>query len=236
MDLFEFFRSQESLTLIQWALRAVVGFFFLVFIAKIMGQRSISQLRFLDFVMALLLGNIMAHPLSDEGLGLTGSMVTMSVLTALYLFGIFLSLRWAPLKRLFDPPPITLIEKGTIYYRNIKKARITVESLLTELRKEKVEDIQKVALALWEPGGTISIFVEPKYQPLTPSDMGVPTQPFDLPRIIIKEGKINYNELELLGKNEQWLYNQPEIKSIATQDILLATVDHNGQINVSTYH
>ncbi len=236
MDLFEFFRSQESLTLIQWALRAVVGFFFLVFIAKIMGQRSISQLRFLDFVIALLLGNIMAHPLSDEGLGLTGSMVTMSVLTVLYLLGIFLSLRWSPLKKLFDPPPITLIEKGTIYYRNIKKARITVESLLTELRKEKVEDIQKVALALWEPGGTISIFVEPKYQPLTPSDMGIPTQPFDLPRIIIKEGKINYNELELLGKNEQWLFSQPEMKSIATQNILLATVDHKGQISVSTYH
>lgn len=236
MVLFEFFSSQESLTILQWALRAVVGFFFLIIIAKIMGQRSISQLRFLDFVMALLLGNIMAHPLSDEGLGLTGSMVTMSVLTVFYLFGVFLTLRWAPLKRLFDPPPITLIEKGTIYYRNIKKARITVETLLTELRKEKVEDIQKVALALWEPGGTISIFVDPKHQPLTPSDMAMSTQPFDLPRIIIKEGTINYNELELLGKDEQWLYNQTKMNQIPIQNILLATVNHQGKINICTYH
>ncbi|WP_347551438.1 DUF421 domain-containing protein [Pseudalkalibacillus hwajinpoensis] len=231
----EFFSSQESLTIGQWALRALVGFFFLVFIAKIMGQRSISQLRFMDFVMALLIGNIMAHPLSDEGLGLVGSMVTMSVLTALYLLGVFLTLRWNLLKRLFDPPPITLVDKGKIHYQNLKKARITVESLLTELRKESIEDIQKVAMALWEPGGTISIFLEPKYQPLTPSDMGMATKPFDLPRMIIKEGKINQHELELLGKDVQWLYYQATLKNVALEDILLATVDQKGNLYICLY-
>lgn len=35
----------------------------------LMGQRSISQLGLLDFAMAIPVGNIIAHPLSDEGLG-----------------------------------------------------------------------------------------------------------------------------------------------------------------------
>jgi uncharacterized membrane protein YcaP (DUF421 family) len=230
-----FFSGQESLTILQWALRALVGFFFLVFISKIMGQRSISQLRFLDFVMAILIGNIIAHPLSDEGLGLTGSMVTMSVLTVLYLFGILLTLKCVPIRKVFDPPPITLIEHGKIHYQNLKKARITIESLLTELRKEKIENIQKVALALWEPGGTISIFTEPKYQPLTPSDMGIPSQPFYLPRIIIKEGKIYHHELELLGKDVAWLYQQTLSKNVTPHDILLATVDKNGKVSICLY-
>ncbi|GGF27823.1 DUF421 domain-containing protein [Halobacillus andaensis] len=232
----DFFSSQESLTIVQWALRALVGFIFLVFIAKIMGQRSISQLRFLDFVIALLIGNIMAHPLSDEGLGLTGSIVTMSVLVSLYLLGVFFTLRWGLLKKLFDPPPITLIEKGQINYQGLKKARITIENLLTELRKEKNNDIQKVALALWEPGGTISIFLDPKHQPLTPSDMGLSTKPFDLPRIIIREGKIHQRELEQLGKDAQWLSNQIKIKNVSMQDILLATVDHEGNLHICLYH
>uniref|UniRef100_UPI0035B50BFD DUF421 domain-containing protein n=1 Tax=Peribacillus tepidiphilus TaxID=2652445 RepID=UPI0035B50BFD len=89
-----FFNSQESLTVIQWILRAVVSFFFLLIAAKIMGQRSISQLRLLDFIMALMLGNIIAHPLSDEQLGLKGSMITMSVLVILYTLCVFLSLKW----------------------------------------------------------------------------------------------------------------------------------------------
>lgn len=161
----EFFSGQESLTVMQWVLRAIVGFFFLVIIAKLMGQRSISQLRFLDFVMALLIGNIIAHSLSDEQLGLKGSMITMSVLVTLYLAGVFLSLKWEPLRRIFEPLPIPLIEYGEIKYYNLKRARISVDALLAELRKEQVEDVKKVALALWEPGGTISIFFISPIQP-----------------------------------------------------------------------
>jgi len=200
-----------------------------------MGQRSISQLRFLDFVMALLIGNIMAHPLSDEGLGLIGSMITMGTLTVLYLSGIFLTLRWPPLRRIFDPPPLTLVKNGEIYYRNLKKARITVESLLSELRKEKVDNVQKVALALWEPGGSISLFTEPKYQPLTPSDVGMSVKPFDLPRIIIKEGRINDNELDLLGYDLSWLMQQLKSQNVPLTNVLLATVDQQGSLTICLY-
>ncbi|MDG5472278.1 DUF421 domain-containing protein [Jeotgalibacillus sp. ET6] len=231
----DFFSGQESLSILEWGLRAVIGFFFLVLIAKIMGQRSISQLRFMDFVMALLIGNIIAHPLSDEGLGMTGSITTMSVLVTLYLSGVFLTLHFPPLKRLVDPAPITLIENGQIYYRHLKKARITVESLLAELRKEQLEDFSKVALALWEPGGTISVFPDPKYQPLTPADMGMASSPFELPRMVVKEGKINRAELMLCGKDDKWLLEQIHSKNEDLDNILIATVTKKGEITVCVY-
>jgi len=71
----DFLQGQETLTIMEWALRAIIAFFFLVIVAKVLGQRSISQLRLLDFVIALVIGNIIAHPLSDEELGLEGSMI-----------------------------------------------------------------------------------------------------------------------------------------------------------------
>ncbi len=55
----DFFQSQETLTSIEWVLRAVVAFIFLVIVAKALGQRAISQLRLLDFVIALVIGNIL---------------------------------------------------------------------------------------------------------------------------------------------------------------------------------
>jgi uncharacterized membrane protein YcaP (DUF421 family) len=233
----DFFSGQESLNALQWALRAVVGFFFLVFIAKLMGQRSISQLRFLDFVMALLIGNIIAHPLSDEGLGLKGSMITMSVLVILYLIGVFLSLRWDALRKIFEPGPITLIEYGKIHYKNLNKARITIDNLLSELRKEKTEDIQKVALALWEPGGTISIFLYPQYEPITHSNLTTPTKPFHLPSIIIKERKIIYNELMRLEIDEQWLLSKLKTTyNVNLNDILLATIENKEDLKIFLYH
>ncbi|WP_175987896.1 DUF421 domain-containing protein [Bacillus sp. Marseille-Q1617] len=232
----DFFASQESLTAVQWILRAVVGFFFLVIIAKLMGQRSISQLRFLDFVMALLLGNIMAHPLSDEGLGLKGSMITMSTLVSLYLIGVFITLKFTFIKKMLDPSPIPLIENGKINYHNLKKARIPLDSLLSELRKQQTEEVHKVALALWEPGGEISIFMKSEHQPVTLKEFTPSHKPFDLPIPIIEEGKINYGELQHLNKDESWLNNQLKLSyNASVHEVLLATIDKQDQIRIYLY-
>lgn len=102
-----------------------------------MGQRAISQLRLLDFVIALVIGNIIAHPLSDERLGLKGSVVTTIVLVSLYLCGIFLILKWPWFRKLITPPPINLVKDGEIIYKGLKKARISIDVLLEELREEK---------------------------------------------------------------------------------------------------
>ncbi len=50
VDEMEFIHGQDSLTAIQWILRAVVAFFFLLFSAKIMGQRSISTTK-IDLIL-----------------------------------------------------------------------------------------------------------------------------------------------------------------------------------------
>jgi uncharacterized membrane protein YcaP (DUF421 family) len=197
-----------------------------------MGQRSISQLRFLDFIIALTLGNILAHPLSDESLGLEGSMITTAVLVVLYVAVLWLSLKWPLLKRYLDPPPIKLVENGKVQIHNLAKARVSIEFLFSELRKEKVEDIRKIALAIWEPGGTVSIFMETPYQPLTPSDMQVQTQPFSLIRPIIFEGVVDKRLLKEIGKDYGWLERQLTSAHSNIRDVGLATIDDQENIQV----
>ncbi|MBN8192760.1 DUF421 domain-containing protein [Bacillus sp. NTK074B] len=232
----DFFMSQNSLTAVEWISRAALGFIFLIGITKLMGQRSISQLRFLDFVMALLIGNIMAHPLSDEGLGMKGSMLTMGTLVFLYLVGIYLSLHSTTIRKVLDPSPISIVHNGEILYKNLKKARIPLESLLSELRKQQIEEVHKVAIALWEPGGEISIFLKPKYQPLTNQDAGVPTKAFDLPIPIVEDGKIILSELLKLNKTEVWLHDQLKNSYQTTiHNVLLATIDKQDQIKIYLY-
>lgn len=232
----DFFQSQESLTTIEWVLRAVVGFFFLVIVGKVLGQRAISQLRLLDFVIALVIGNIIAHPLSDQHLGLKGSVISTIVLVTLYLGGIFIILKWPWLRMLINSAPIPLVKDGEIIYKGLKKARISLDLLLGELRKDKVADVKSVALAFWEADGTISIFLDPKYQPITPSTMQLRTEPFDLPRTIIKEGKINSNELLQIQKDEDWVISKLEnFYQTDIKNVLLATVDKNDNLKVFLY-
>ncbi|MBT2258745.1 DUF421 domain-containing protein [Priestia megaterium] len=233
----DFFYSQESLTAIQWILRAVISFFFLLIVTKIMGQRSLSQLRLLDFIMALSIGNIIAHPLSDQHLGMKGSMITIGVLVILYLILVFLSLKWLKFTKFVDPSPFPLIKNGEILYKGLTKARIPVDVLLTELRKKQIHDIQQVALALWESDGTISFFLESQYQTLTPKDMKLMTKSFSLPITIIKDGKIDFEELKHTGKDQEWIKNQIRtVHGLDIKNILLATMDDkNNKIKVFLY-
>ncbi|GGB64354.1 DUF421 domain-containing protein [Fictibacillus barbaricus] len=231
----DFYQSQESLTSIEWILRAIVAFFFLLIAVKVMGLRSISQLRLLDFVMALIFGNIIAHPLSDEHLGLKGSLITMTVLVFLYVSTTLTGLHWHPIRKIIDPAPIPLVRNGQIQYKNLKKARISIDVLYSELRRHRVIDIQEVALALFESNGTVTSFLQPSYQTVIQKDLSLPSKPFDYPQIVIKEGKINQKELSKIGKDEEWLHEQLKKKHAKLPDILIATLNHQEQLHLMFY-
>ncbi|OIU66328.1 DUF421 domain-containing protein [Rossellomorea aquimaris] len=232
----DFFQSQESLTAVEWILRAVVGFFFLLIVTKVLGQRAISQLRPLDFAIALVIGNIIAHPLSDEHLALKGSIITTIVLVVLYVGGVYLILKWPWFRKLLSQPPITLVQNGKVLNKGLMKARISLDVLLEELREDKIDDVKKVAMAIWEADGKISVFLDPKYEPLTPSALQIETEPFDFPRTIIKEGKMDMTVLSHIQKDERWVRSNLE-KQYGTEvkNVLLATIDRKDNLKVFLY-
>ena len=232
----DFLHGQETLSAIDWILRAIIAYFFLLAIAKLLGQRSISQLRVLDFAITLVIGNIIAHPLSDEKLGLEGSIITTIVLLILYLSCIFIALKFPSFRRLINHSPITIVQNGEILYNRLKKARISVDVLLEELREEKVGDVKKIALATWEPNGKISVFLRPEYEPITPSSLQTKMEPFYLPKTIIKEGKINFDQLKELHKDERWIVSKLEnLYQTDVKNVLLATLDNKDNLNVFLY-
>lgn len=229
----EFIHPQETLTAMQWILRAVVSYIFLLMVVKVMGQRSISQLSLLDFAIAITIGNIIAHPLSDKGLGLKGSMITMAAFAVLYSTSVFAVLKSGRVRNFVLPRPIPLVEKGQLVYPNLKKARITIDYLLSEARKAKIEDLETLALALWEPDGTISFFESPQYQGPTRSDFNMTPEPFDLPVVVVREGRVDKQALQWKGKDEAGLLSiLKEEHDVRLQDVLLATMDRSGRVKV----
>lgn len=134
----DFLYAQETLSTIDWILRATIAFFLLLVVTKLLGQRSISQLRLIDLAITLVIGNIIAHPLSDEKLGLEGSIITTLVLVILYLGGLIVILKFPSFRRLINNSPITIVQNGEILNNGLKKARISIDVLLEELREEKV--------------------------------------------------------------------------------------------------
>lgn len=93
-----------------------------------------------------------------------------------------------------------------------------------------------MALAIWEADGKISVFIDPKYEPITPAACQMNTDPFELPRTIIKEGRFNLAELKQIHKNETWVISALErLYQTEVKDVLLATLDSKDNLKVFLY-
>ena len=221
----------HHLSYIEWMIRAIIAYIFLIFVAKAMGQRSIAQLRFLDVVLVLLLEGNLSNALSDERVGLLGSMITTCMLIVLYIVSSILALKWDRWRRFLEPSPIILIHNGSIDFNNLKKARITVEYLFSELRLQSASDIKTIRLALWEASGVVSVFQYPEYETVSRQDMKVAGKKSPISFILVKDGKIQKDVLTLLGKTERWAKEELS-KKVSIELIQLATIDKNEQINI----
>jgi uncharacterized membrane protein YcaP (DUF421 family) len=69
--------------------------------------------------------------------------------------------------------------------KNLKRTRIPISELISELRIQGVFNIADVEFAILEPGGRISVQKRSQKQPLTPSDLNIPTQYDGLPQILL---------------------------------------------------
>ena len=66
--------------------------------------------------------------------------------------------------------------------------------------------------------------------------MNLQPEPFFLPIVLIKEGKIDYHELSKTKHSEQWLKGQLKaIHNLEIKDVLLATVDQKDNLHVFEY-
>ncbi|HDX9587856.1 TPA: DUF421 domain-containing protein [Bacillus pseudomycoides] len=225
------FEGAKHLSSFEWMFRAILAYIFLIIVAKAMGQRSIAQLRFLDLVLVLLLGGNLSNALSDEKVGLLGSMITTFILVVLHIVSSILTLKWDRWRRFLEPAPIILIHNGSIQFNNLKKARITVEYLFSELRLQGITDIQTVKLALWEASGVVSVFQYAAYEKVSRKDMKVYAEQSPITFILVKNGKIQKDVLSLLEKTEEWVRAELQ-QEVPIQSIQLATIDEKGQINI----
>ncbi|MCP8967028.1 DUF421 domain-containing protein [Ectobacillus ponti] len=228
-----FSSAHDHLQWTDWVMRGVVGYLFLLFITKLLGQRSISQLHFLDFVTALLLGGLLGNPLSDPHLGMGDAMVTSTAIVVLHVLSSLLGLKWERWRVFLEPVPLPIIRNGRFLRKNLRRARISMDYVLSELRLQQVENIQEVAVALWEPGGQVSFFLHPEYEQPTRRDIHLNSGPFSLPVVVIKEGKVRQDALLSLGKDDAWLHGKLRGREI--HSILLGMVSSREELQVFLY-
>ncbi|MCF8011031.1 MAG: DUF421 domain-containing protein [Clostridiales bacterium] len=229
-----FWESQESLTVLQWFLRAVVIYFYMLLLTKLMGQREIGQLRLFDFIIAVTVGSILGGVLSSSNNSLTGPFVTLTTLAATQIFLSYIALNFSRIRRVIAEEPIILIQNGQLLEQAMKKTKINLDTLMSQLRQKNFFNPGNVEFAVLEPNGKLSVIPKSQSRPVTPADLSITTKYEGYPVMLIEDGNIIQDNLNRNNLSESWLMEQLKKFNIQSPDeLLVAMLDTTGNLYFS---
>ena len=206
-------------------LRTVVLYSVLIAVIRMMGKRQIGQMEPSEFVVTMLVANLASIPMQEEGIPLFTGLVPIITVLAMELILSFLSMKSLAVRKLLCGKPVILIENGNILQKNLRKTRVTLDELTGHLREKDVLDLKSVQFAILETNGNLSVFPYPKERPASAAEAGIPAKKQFLPVTIISDGKLLEGNLQLSGKDRQWVNRVLEAQDATVETTWLLTVD-----------
>lgn len=212
------------------ALGSIIALFFLT---KLLGNKQMSQLSMFDYINGITIGSIaaeMATALEDDFLK---PLIAMIVYAGLAFSISYLTCKSITLRRFLTGRSVILIEDGKIYNKNLLKAKLDIDEMLTQCRNDGYFNISDIQSAILETNGKISILPKSDKRPINPTDLGL--QPKEEKPVvnIIMDGRILEGNLKFTGNNEKWLEKQLKSQGMENvKDIFLATCDFENNVSV----
>ena len=211
--------------------RTVILYFAILISMRIMGKRQLGEMEISEFIVAALIADLAATPLQDIGIPLLNGLVPIIIMFCFEIIIAGLNMRSVKLRKLTYGRPEIIIRNGRIIREAMHKNRFTLDELMQELRAQGLTDTAQVEYAVLETNGQLSIILKSGDQPATASQMGVDADDVSYAHIIINEGRILDNNLELLGRDRRWLSNELKRQNFRSADeVYILTLSESGRV------
>ena len=211
-------------------IRTIILYLVLIFCIRLMGKRQIGQMEPSEFVVTMLVANLAAIPMQDEGLPLYGGLIPMLTVLGMELVLSGAMLRSIRLRKFLCGKPVILIENGRILQKNLRATRVTLDELTGHLREKDVLDIRSVQYAILETNGNLSVFPFPSEVPASAKEAGIHPKDRFLPVTVISDGQLLRQNLQYAAKDESWVHQVLGEYRASIAGTWLLTVDKAGHV------
>lgn len=201
---------------------------------KLMGNREMSQLSMFDYISSIALGSIAGEMAVMSTGSILEPFVSMVIFTVCTIFISYITCKSIYLRRFFEGQAILLYQRGQIFEKNLLKAKIDIDELLSACRSSGFFDLSEIHSVFLETNGTMSVLPLSNNRPVTSADLRIDLpEKNPMPNVII-DGRIMKDNLKIAGKDERWLEEQLQEKGVHDKkEIILATYDNiNDKVNV----
>lgn len=201
-------------------------------LAKLMGNKQISQLSTFDYINGITIGSIAAELSTSDWKD------WYEPLTAMLIYGLiavaisYLSLTKMSIRRFFSGKTTVIYDNGKFYKKNLKRCKLDIGEFLTELRAQGYFSIKDIESAYLESNGTISVLPKSDKAPMTPFDMGMKPKKATADPIFIMDGEVLEKNLHQSGKDKKWLTEKLKENGVTVKDVFIAQADGENELSV----
>ena len=140
-------------------LRAVVAFFFVLFLTRVVGRRELSSLQPFDLILLVMIGDLVQQGVTQNDFSLTGMLLVGGTIAVLAVLVSWTSFRFPRLRPVLDGDPVIVVQDGKPIEKNLDRNRLTLEEVRAAARQEHIASLDEVEWAVLETSGRIS-FIE----------------------------------------------------------------------------
>ena len=210
--------------------RVSIIYILVLVVMRIMGKREISQMQPFELVIAIMIADLASVPMSDTGIPIFNGIIPILALLLFQLIISIINLRSIKLRQIICGKPQILVYRGKIDEKALKKEKITINELQERLRQNNIFTLGDVEYAILETSGEISVIQKPEKRNTIPEDFNIIPEYEGIPYDLIIDGKIMYENLKKIGKDEIWLKKQVDKFNIKPENALVVTFDGKEQI------
>jgi uncharacterized membrane protein YcaP (DUF421 family) len=138
-------------------LRGSIIYISLFILLRVVLKRQAGSLGMTDLLLITLIADASQNAMAGEYRSVPAGLVLVStIIFWSYAFD-WLSYRYPWFSRLIEPRPLPLVRDGKMLRRNMRHELITEDELLSQLREQGIDDLEKVSQAFMEADGHISV-------------------------------------------------------------------------------
>lgn len=216
--------------------RAVLLYFILMLSMRGMGKRQLGQFQPYEFVMAMLIANLIATPMSDVSTPLLHGVLPVAALYIVHAVITLLCLRSDRIRAVVSGKPSLVISKGIVQQDELQRLCLTLSDLLEGLRTAGYLDPSEVGTAVMEANGTVTAFPRSSRRPVATSEMNVDAGYEGMPMVLIMDGRLQRHNLQNAMLDEQWLDSHLAAQNLRPGEVFLCIVDTQGRMTIQDKH
>jgi uncharacterized membrane protein YcaP (DUF421 family) len=137
-------------------LRALIIYVLVFVFTRALGRRELSTLQPFDFILLVVIGDLIQSGVTQNDLSVTGVIIVVSTIGLLQVMISYLGFRVRRMRPFLQGEPIVLVEKGQLIDRNMRRERLTLDDLTEKARISEIESLDEIKWAVLETNGDIS--------------------------------------------------------------------------------